>query len=66
MMAAVANRSNNVADFSEMAKVQAYQAREIGKLSRAVQDLAEKDWNVKVGVRNNGSLNSMKLSSYRV
>ena len=39
----------------EMASVQAHQAQEIGKLSRAVTKLADKDWNVNVGVRNTGS-----------
>lgn len=40
---------------SEMASVQAHQAIQIGKLSRAVTKLADKDWNVNVGVRNTGS-----------
>jgi hypothetical protein len=39
----------------EMASVQAHQAQQIGKLSRAVAKLADKDWNVNVGVRNTGS-----------
>lgn len=39
----------------EMAAVQAHQALQIGKLSRAVTKLADKDWNVNVGVRNTGS-----------
>ena len=39
----------------EMATVQAHQAQQIGKLSRAVTKLADKDWNVNVGVRNTGS-----------
>jgi len=39
----------------EMASVQAHQAQQIGKLSRAVTKLADKDWNVNVGVRNTGS-----------
>ncbi len=39
----------------EMAAVQAHQALQIGKLSRAVSKLADKDWNVNVGVRNTGS-----------
>ena len=39
----------------EMAAVQAHQAIQIGKLSRAVTKLADKDWNVNVGVRNTGS-----------
>ena len=38
----------------EMAAVQANQALQIGKLSRAVNKLADKDWNVNVGVRNTG------------
>ena len=39
----------------EMAAVQAHQALQIGKLSRAVTKLADKDWNVNVGVRNTGT-----------
>lgn len=35
----------------EMAAVQAHQAQQIGKLSRAVTDLAHKDWNVNVGLK---------------
>ncbi len=39
----------------EMASIQAHQAQQIGKLSHAVSKLADKDWNVNVGVRNTGS-----------
>ena len=39
----------------EMASVQAHQAQQIGKLSHAVSKLADKDWNVNVGVRNTGN-----------
>ena len=39
----------------EMALVQAHQAQQIGKLSHAVNKLADKDWNINVGVRNTGS-----------
>jgi tape measure domain-containing protein len=46
--------SSSSSALREMAVVQGYQAREIGKLSRAVAKLAEKDWNVNVGVRNTG------------
>jgi tape measure domain-containing protein len=57
---------NNDNGLDELSKVQAYQAKEIGKLSRAVQELSEKDWNVKVGVRNSGNMNSLRLSTYRI
>lgn len=39
----------------ELASVQAQQALEIGKLSRAVSKLADKDWNVDVHLRNTGN-----------
>jgi tape measure domain-containing protein len=38
----------------ELANAQAHQATQIGKLSRAVDGLARKDWNVNVGVKTNG------------
>lgn len=47
------NKSDSA--LQEMAAVQAHQALQIGKLSRAVTKLADKDWNVNVGVRNTGS-----------
>lgn len=56
---------NNTNDMDEFNKVQAHQAKEIGKLSRAVQELSEKDWNVKVGVRSSGA-NTSRLSTYRI
>jgi hypothetical protein len=36
---------------AELARVQAHQSLQIGKLSHAVDKLANKDWNVNVGVR---------------
>lgn len=39
----------------ELASVQAQQALQIGKLSRAVSKLADKDWNVDVHLRNTGN-----------
>jgi tape measure domain-containing protein len=47
--------NNSDSALQEMAAVQAHQALQIGKLSRAVTKLADKDWNVNVGVRNTGS-----------
>lgn len=40
---------------NELAAVQAHQAKQIGKLSRAVNKLVDKNWNVNVGVRSNDS-----------
>lgn len=60
----IAASNNNSLD--ELGKVQAYQAKQIGKLSRAVQGLADKDWSIRVGVRDSGDLMSAKLSTYRV
>jgi tape measure domain-containing protein len=40
----------------ELASVQAQQAIQIGKLSRAVSDLTEKNWNVQVNVKNSGQV----------
>jgi hypothetical protein len=39
----------------QMAVVQAEQALQIGKLSRAVEDLARKDWNMRVNLRSSSS-----------
>jgi hypothetical protein len=39
-----------------LASVQAQQAIQIGKLSRAVTDLTEKNWNVQVNVKNTGQV----------
>jgi hypothetical protein len=47
---AVTSRSNN-----ENARVQAHQASQIEKLSRAINKLADKNWNVDVKVRNTGN-----------
>jgi tape measure domain-containing protein len=53
-------------DLSELNRIQAHQSRQIGKLSRAIQDLNEKDWNVRVGIKNSGSLNGLKMSTSRL
>jgi tape measure domain-containing protein len=50
--AIAAGKSNG--DLGQLANVQAQQAVQIGKLSRAVQDLTEKDWNVNVKLRSSG------------
>lgn len=42
-------------EIQQLAAVQATQAMQIGNLSRAVSDLASKDWNVNVKVKNTGS-----------
>lgn len=41
---------------NENARVQAHQALQIAKLAKAVDDLAKKDWNVDVKVRNTGNM----------
>ena len=53
--AALSQTNKPDSGLQEMAAVQAHQAIQIGKLSRAVTKLADKDWNVNVGVRNTGS-----------
>jgi tape measure domain-containing protein len=55
IQAALSQNSKPDSGLQEMAAVQAHQAIQIGKLSRAVTKLADKDWNVNVGVRNTGS-----------
>ena len=55
IQAALSQTNNPDSGLQEMAAVQAHQAIQIGKLSRAVTKLADKDWNVNVGVRNTGS-----------
>lgn len=44
---------------NEIATTHAAQTMEIGRLTRAVRDLVEKDWNVNVKVRNNGGTTYM-------
>ncbi len=55
IQAALSQTNKPDTGLQEMAAVQAHQAIQIGKLSRAVTKLADKDWNVNVGVRNTGS-----------
>lgn len=55
IQAALSQTNKSDSGLQEMAAVQAHQAVQIGKLSRAVTKLADKDWNVNVGVRNTGS-----------
>ena len=55
IQAALSQTDKPDSGLQEMAAVQAHQAIQIGKLSRAVTKLADKDWNVNVGVRNTGS-----------
>ena len=55
IQAALSQTNKPDSGLQEMAAVQAHQAIQIGKLSRAVTKLADKDWNVNVGVRNTGS-----------
>lgn len=59
-------KNNNNNDLGQMAQVQAHQALEIGKLSRAIQDLTEKDWNVRVGVKSSDSATYLKTLNYRM
>jgi tape measure domain-containing protein len=54
IQAALSQTNKPDSGLQEMAAVQAHQAIQIGKLSRAVTKLADKDWNVNVGVRNTG------------
>jgi tape measure domain-containing protein len=58
LVGALANRQQPQPELREMAAVQAEQAIQIGKLSRAIEDLTRKDWNMRVNVRNprNGAL----------
>lgn len=55
IQASLSGGTNSSAAMHEMASVQARQAIEIGKLSRAVNKLADKDHTVNVAVRNTGS-----------
>jgi hypothetical protein len=55
IQAALSQTNKPDTGLQEMAAVQAHQAIQIGKLSHAVTKLADKDWNVNVGVRNTGS-----------
>jgi hypothetical protein len=50
----------------ELAAIQANQALQIGKLGRAVDDLASKDWNVNVRVRNTGSAAYLEALNHRL
>lgn len=57
-------RSNNNRD---LAATQASQAVQLGKLTHAVNELAEKDWNVRVNIRNSGeSLNYARAINRRI
>jgi tape measure domain-containing protein len=66
MLAAKAMQPSGDNGTYELSKVQAHQAQEIGKLSRAVQELNEKDWNVNVKVRNDNSLAYLKALNHRL
>lgn len=55
----IANGSNSSELKNEIATTHAAQTMEIGRLTRAVRDLVEKDWNVNVKVRNNGNATYM-------
>jgi tape measure domain-containing protein len=50
----MANRGTDSA-LQEIATVQAHQTLELGKLSRAIDRFADKDWNVNVGLKSNNS-----------
>lgn len=65
-MITVINASNNKSTNSDLAAVQAHQAIEIGKLGRAVSDLASKDWNVNVKVRNTGNAAYLEAINHRM
>ena len=58
--------SKSTGELGQLANVQAQQALQIGKLSRAVQDLAEKDWNVNVKLRSNGGTAILEALSHRL
>lgn len=51
---------------NELAAVQAHQALQIGKLGRAVDDLASKDWNVNVKVKNYGNGAFLEALNHRM
>lgn len=53
-------------ELGELARVQAHQARQIGKLASAVQDLSDKDWNIQVGVRNTGTSAFLDMVNHRL
>jgi tape measure domain-containing protein len=59
-------RSNASGGTGELAAVQAQQAIEIGKLSRAVDKLAEKKWNVKAVVTSPGSSGYLSALNHRL
>jgi tape measure domain-containing protein len=59
-------QSNTSSGITELAAVQANQALQIGKLGRAVDDLASKDWNVNVRVRNTGSAAYLEALNHRL
>ena len=61
-----AHQSNSNEAMHEMASVQARQALEIGKLSRAVNKLADKDHTVNVAVRNTGSTAYLEAMNRRM
>jgi Sec-independent protein translocase protein TatA len=45
---------------NQTARAQAYQARQLGKLSSAITDLTDKDWNVNVKFRSNSAISYYK------
>lgn len=53
-------------ELAEIARVQAHQATQIGKLASAVKDFASKDWNVHVGVRNTGNAAFLDMVNYHL
>ena len=52
--------ANNSRTLQESSKVQAAQAAQIGKLSSAIQELAEKNWNIQTNVKTNANRNMMQ------
>jgi tape measure domain-containing protein len=65
-MVSAVNASLRGGSNSELAAIQANQALQIGKLGRAVDDLASKDWNVNVRVRNTGSAAYLEALNHRL
>lgn len=58
--AAIAPRQNNEDGLNKLAEVQARQAVEIGKLSREIGELNQKQWNVSVNLRSNNGTNFLE------
>lgn len=59
-------RSMRDSGINQIGEVQAAQAMQIGKLGRAVDQLASKDWNVNVRVKNTGTAAYLEALNHRM